>query len=605
MTPAIALLLTFIGLAVLLFISEKLRPDLIAILVLLSLALTNLVTPAQAFSGLSSPAVILLISVYMMTGALFRTGVSASIGHWLVRTAGENEARMVALVMTTASALSLFMNNIAAGAVLMPAIMDVIRRTKINPSKLLLPMAYATELGGMATLLTTANIVVNSLLQQAGYRPFRLTDFAGVGGLAALAGIAYMVTIGRRILPERHPSEELGNTLSQGRVTESIDLITFYELKERLHEITILANSRLSGLALENTGIGSQLSLTVMAIKRNGHVLLSPSQHEVLHSGDVLLISGRDEMVEKLAAWGTQVRLANQQAQLPTSASMEMLEVLPAPHSTILGKSIKELQFRSKYGLNVIAMWQKGRSYRTAFSDFPLHGSEVLLVYGPKNEFERLQNEPDWLVLRMGGTQSLNVEKRLPALFILAVTLIVASLGILPIHLVMFIGALVMVVTGCLMMEDAYRSIDWRSVILVGGMLPVGIALTNTGAAHLIGNGITSLLGSYGPLAIAAGLFLATSGLNQFIPGGSTVPAVLTPIAIAAAVSLGADPHPFVLVVAIASGTSMLTPFAHPVNVLVMGPGGYRFTDYVRSGLPLVVITLLMVLITLPIFWRL
>jgi di/tricarboxylate transporter len=605
MTPDIALLLTLIVLAVLLFISEKLRPDLIAILVLLSLALTNLVTPAQAFSGLSSPAVILLISVYMMTGALFRTGVSASIGRWLVRAAGDHEARMVALVMTAASGLSLFMNNIAAGAVLMPAIMDVIRRTKINPSKIMLPMAYATELGGMATLLTTANIVVNNLLQQAGYRPFRLTDFIGVGGLAAVAGIAYMVTIGRHFLPERHPSEELTSSPGPGQRTEAIDLATFYGLKERLHEITILPHSRLSGQALENTGIGSQLSLTVMAIKRNSHILLSPSQHEVLHSGDVLLISGRDEMVEHMAAWGTQVRLADQRSELPISGGTEMLEVLPAPHSSLLGKSIKELQFRSKYGLNVIAMWVKGRAYRTAFSDFPLHGSEVLLVYGPKNEFERLQNEPDWLVLRVGGTQSLHMEKRLPALFILAVSLIVASLGVLPIHLVMFTGALAMVLTGCLMMEEAYRSIDWRSVILVGGMLPVGIALTNTGAAHLIGNAITSLLGSYGPLAVVAGLFLATSGLNQFIPGGSTVPAVLTPIAIAAAINLGADPHPFALVVAIASGTSMLTPFAHPVNVLVMGPGGYRFTDYLRSGLPLVVITLLVVLITLPIFWRL
>jgi di/tricarboxylate transporter len=252
----------------------------------------------------------------------------------------------------------------------------------------------------------------------------------------------------------------------------------------------------------------------------------------------------------------------------------------------------------------VIALWRNGRSYRTAFSDFPLHGSEVLLVYGPRREFRRLQNEQDWLVLRVGGTQSLRMGKRLPAILILAISLIIASLGIWPIELVMFAGALAMVLTGCLMMDEAYRSVDWRSVILVGGMLPVGIALTNTGAAHLLGNGIISVLGRYGPMAVAAGLYLASSGLNQFIPGGSAVPAVLTPIAIAAAVSIGVDPHPFALVVAVATGTSMLTPFSHPVNVLVMGPGGYRFTDYVRSGLPLVVITLLVILFTLPIFWR-
>ncbi len=605
MTPSIALLLTLTVLAVILFISEKLRPDLIAILVLLVLALTSLVTPAQAFSGLSSPAVILLISVYMITGALFRTGVSASIGHWLARAAGDHESRLVGLVMTTAAGLSLIMNNIAAGAVLMPAIMDVTRRTKINPSRLLLPMAYATELGGMATLFTTANIVANTLLQQSGYRPFRLTDFAGVGGAAAIAGIIYMVFIGRRLLPDRHPTEEIVNPQGRRPSTSEIDLVSFYELKERLHEITILPQSRLSGLALENTGIGSQLSLTVMAIRRNSLILLSPSQHEILQSGDVLLISGRDEMVEHLAAWGTQVRPASQWPKAATSSAMEMLEVLPAPHSTLLGKSIKEIQFRNRYSLNVIALWRNGRSYRTAFSDFALHGSEVLLVYGPKSEYKRLQNEADWLVLRVSENRSLRTEKMLLTLAILGVSLVTAALGLLPVYLVMFTGALALVLTGCLMMDEAYQSIDWRSVILVGGMLPLGIALTNTGTAGLLGSGITALFGGISPLALAAGLFIATSMLNQFIPGGSAVPAVLTPIALASAISLGLDPHPFVLVVAIASGTSMLTPFAHPVNVLVMGPGGYRFIDYVRTGLPLVVITLLVVLITLPIFWNL
>jgi di/tricarboxylate transporter len=250
-------------------------------------------------------------------------------------------------------------------------------------------------------------------------------------------------------------------------------------------------------------------------------------------------------------------------------------------------------------------MWRNGRSYRTAFSDFPLQGGEILLAYGPESEFNRLQNEPDWLVLRVGENRSQRTEKLLPALTILAVTILIAAIGIFPLALVMLTGALTMVVTGCLAMDDAYRSIEWRSVILVGGMLPVGIALTNTGAARLLGDEITSLLGGYGPIVVAAGLFVVTSLLNQFIPGGSAVPAVITPIAIAAAASLGADPHPFALVVAVASGTSMLTPFAHPVNVLVMGPGGYRFIDYLRCGLPLVLLTLLVVIVTLPIFWKL
>ncbi|HEX9027865.1 MAG TPA: SLC13 family permease, partial [Anaerolineales bacterium] len=448
------------------------------------------------------------------------------------------------------------------------------------------------------TLFTTSNIVANNLLTQAGFRPFRLTDFAGVGGLAAVAGIAYMTLLGRRFLPERHPSAELA-----GQSAPGIDLASFYGVNERLHEITILPESQLSGIALENTRIGSQLNLTVMAIRRASRLLLSPSQHEVLHSGDILLISGRDEMVQHLSSWGTLVKPAQHWPQVPRSAGMDLLEVIATPHSILLGKSLKELLFRTKYGLNVIAMWRNGRSFRTAFSDFALQGGDVLLVYGPKAAFNRLQNEPDWLVLRVGEGQSSRMEKRLPALVILAVSLIIAALGIWPIELVMFIGALAMVLTGCLMMDEAYQSIDWRSVFLVGGMLPVGIALTNTGAAHLIGEGIINLLGRFGPMAVVAGLFLVSSGFNQFIPGGSAVPAVLTPIAIAAAASMRIDPHPFVLVVAVATGTSMLTPFSHPVNVLVMGPGGYHFKDYLKSGFPLVVITFLVIMISLPILW--
>ncbi|MGE5222366.1 MAG: SLC13 family permease [Omnitrophica WOR_2 bacterium] len=599
MTLQIWLLFAVLILASIAFASEKFRPDLIALVVLLILSFSGLVTSQEAFSGLSSQAIILLIAVYIMTGALFRTGVSAEIGRWIIRVAGDHETRLLALVTLSSAATSLLMNNIASGAVLMPAIMDVTRRTHTSPAKLLLPMAFATQLGGMATLFTTSNIVASAILVEAGFPGFRLLDFLPVGGLAALAGILYMVLIGRRFLPSRIPSEELAR-----QEMAQVDLIDFYQIKERLHEARVLPGSPLAGKALEQTGIGSQLGLIVLAIERHGQILQAPSIHETLHPQDVLLISGRDEQITRLAQWGTSVHPAAQPLFRPRAGGMNVLEAILSPHSSLTGSSIKQIQFRQKYHLNVIGLWHNGRTYRTAFSDFPLDNSDVLLIYGPRGNFRLLQNDPDWVVLRVDSDETPQVGKRNLALSLLAITLVVSAMGPWPVNLTMFIGALAMVLTGCLSMDEAYRTIDWRSVFLVGGMLPVGIALTNTGAATLLGNSIRSSVGRFGPIAVAAGLFLVTVLLNQFIPGGSAVPAVIVPIAIAAARSQGSDPRAFALVVAIATGTSMLTPFAHPVNVLVMGPGGYHFKDYLKAGFPLVVITFLVVMLALPVFWK-
>ncbi len=599
MTFQIALLLSLLAIAVLLFVSEKLRPDLIALLVLLVLGLTNLVPPAQLFSGISSPSVILLISVFILTGGLFQTGVSEVIGRWLLRVAGESEARLVALVMLAAGGLSLFMNNIASGAVLMPAIMDVTRRTKISPSKLMLPMAFATQLAGMATLLTTANIVASGVLHDAGLKPFGLFDFLSVGGPAALAGILYMILVGRRWLPDRRPLEEL-----EQRERNRVDLIDLYQIKERLHEILLEPDSSLIGKSLGQTGIGSQLGLVVLAIERNHHTIRMPSVDEVIQKSDVLLIAGRDEKVNQLTQWGAAVRPAHAWPFQSGAEGVRFLEVLLSPRSSLIGQSLKKIQFRTRYGLTVVALWRNGRAYRTAFSDFPLESSDMLLVYGSQKKFNLLQDGPDWLVLQLGTGTSFRFHKMKLSLLILAGSLVLAGAGLWPVHMVLFAGALATVLTGCLTMDEAYRSIDWRSVFLVGGMLSAGVALTGTGTAGVIGGSVIQTLGNFGPLAVAGGLFLAGTLLTQFIPGGSAVAAVLTPIAISAAQTLGADPRAYALVVAIAAGTSMLTPFAHPVNVLVMGPGGYRFQDYLRAGLPLVIITFAVVMLVLPLFWR-
>ena len=597
MNGSAVLLLAILTVAIVVFISERLRADVVAILVMLSLGLTGLVPANRIFSGLSSSAVILIIAVSILTGGLFRTGVSGAIGRWLVRAAGDSEMRMTALVMAAAAGLSLFMNNIASAAVIMPAVMDASRRTRIRPSRLLLPMALATQLGGMATLFTTASIVASGVLQSAGLQPLGVFDFAAVGGTAALFGFLYVLLIGRRSLPDRSPAAELVELQRQDS-----GLTQGYRLEQRLSAVQIDAGSALIGKSLGQLQVGNRFGLTILALERTGRRLPMPAAKERLKAGDVLTIGGRADRVESLAGLGAKI-LPAAESDLPATADAAFSEILVAPRSRAIGQTLRQMDFRGRYGLTVVALWHAGQLRRTDIGDLVIRGSETLLIYGPREKLDLLRTDSDWVVLATDERGAQRPGKMRLALVILALSLTAAVVTNWPTSVVLFIGALAMVLTGCLTMEDAYQSIEWRSVFLVGSMLPVGLALSTTGAAKQMGDLITQGLGAAGPLAVVAGLFMVTMVLNQFIPGGSAVPAVLVPIGIAAAQALGSDPRAFALVVAVATGTSMLTPFAHPVNVMVMGPGGYRFGDYFRAGLPVVITTLVAILITLPIVW--
>lgn len=592
------ILLVIMVVAIAVFMSERLRADVVAILVMLSLGLTGLVEPRQVFSGLSSSAVMLVIAVSILTGGLFRTGVSAVIGRWLVRAGGASEGRMTALVMAAAGGLSLFMNNIASAAVIMPAVMDASRRTKLNASKLLMPMALATHLGGMATLFTTASIVSSGMLQSAGLQGLGVFDFAAVGGAAALLGFVYIQFIGRRALPERSPAAELVD-----QQQERADLAESYRMSQRLSHVLVETGSPLIGQSLEQTRIGSELGLTVLALERHGRRLPAPAVRERLKAGDVLVLGGRTDRAATLTTLGARV-LPDLPVAFPTTPDAAFSEILVAPRSRVIGRSLRQMDFRGRHGLTVAAMWHSGQLRRTDLGDLVLKGSETLLVYGPREKLDLIRTDPDWILLTTDSEGAARPGKMKLAVIILALSLVAAVLTPLPTAVVLFVGALAMVLTGCLTMEEAYQAIEWRSVFLVGSMLPVELALSSTGAARQIGDLITSSLGAAGPMAVVAGLFMVSMILNQFIPAGAAVPAVLVPVGIAAAQGLGADPRAFALVIAIATGTSVLTPFAHPVNVLVMGPGGYSFADYFWSGLPIVVTTFIATMVTLPMFWH-
>lgn len=594
MTISMLLVLGILLAAVVVFVTGWLRADLVALLVLLSLGLSGVLTPQETLGSFGRSAVVIICAAFVLTGALDHTGVSQALGGLLLRVVGEREWRLVAATSTTAALLSLVMNNIAAGAVLMPAVVTACRRLRISPARVLLPMAIATQLGGMATLLTTSNIVAASVLRDQGVASFGLLDFLPVGGPVALAGLAYLVLIGRRLLPEHSPVEA---ALQPRR-----SLTELYDLQRDLQPVLVTPASPLVGLSLVASNLGARYGYRVVALDRPGaRVTRAPLPDMVVQAHDHLILQGPPLRADLAQSLGL---APSNPIDVPLAGEATgLFEAVVAPRSGLAGKTLRATMFREKYGFSVLAIWRAGTPMRAGLADQSLQFGDALLLQGPRARLSLLGADNDLIVLAEGEGPPLRTRRRPLALAILAVTLVVAATGLVPIAETLLVGALMCVVTGCLSMDEAYASIEWRAVFLVGGMLPMGVALTKTGAAALMGHWLIATMGGYGPLGLLAGLFVFTVVLTQIIPGGSATPLVVAPIAFSAAQVAGVDPRAFVMAVALATSTSILTPFAHPVNVLVMGPGGYQLRDYLRVGLPLVLLMFVLVMLLLPQVW--
>jgi len=596
MTPQVALVLAIVAIATLLLITERLRSDVVALLTLVALALTGLVSPQEAFAGFSRSAFITILSIFIITEALERTGVTRVIGDRLLRLAGGSEKRLLPVVMLAGAALSLFMNNIAAGAVLLPAIIGITRKTNIKPSKLLMPLAFATMLGGMATLLTTSNILVSNALRDASLEPFSLFDFAPVGIPIVVVGILYMTLAGQRLLPEHDPGGGARPTATPGQLAE------LYGLKQGLCQMYVQSGSSMAGLSLARGGWSDKLGLMVIGVSRGGRVTLSPSRDFEIIEGDVVLAGGQTDDVE-LSYYGL-VRTDDPSwtGEL-SSDEIDLVEVILAPRSDFADKTLKELNFRDKFGLTVLSIWRRDVAIRDALGDIPLQLGDALLAQGPHEKIAILRREPNVIVLDEGEeTPTLQPRKGPMAAVIVVVALALATLEIVPIAEAFFTAALALVLTGCLTMDEAYKSIEWRGLFLISGFIPLGIALDSTGAAALLGQGLVATLGRFGPVVLAGGLFVATAIALQVVGNvGSAV--IFAPIAISAAQHIGSDPRAFAMAVALGTSMAFLIPTAHPVNVLMMGPGGYSVKDFVRVGWGMTLALLVVVIIALPIAW--
>ncbi len=390
------------------------------------------------------------------------------------------------------------------------------------------------------------------------------------------------------------------------RVVTDLQATITYRLQERLTALRVPRESMLIGRTLAESRLGDAFGLTVVSIGRNEVAKLMPDPQEALEVDDVVLVKGKPEALDALR--GLQ-NLEIDDHIPPDLGELEsdrvgMVEVVLSPHTTLAGQTLHQIHFREKYGLSVLAVWREGQAYHSNLRDIALRFGDALLLYGPREKLSLLGREPDFLVLTEEAQQVQQPSKAPWAALVMLVVLLPVILGWLPIAITAVVGATLMILIGCLKMEEAYRVIEWKAVFLIACMLPLGVALERTGAARLLSETMVGLVGGLGPLAVLASLFILTAMASQVMPNAA-VAVLLAPIALNTANDLGMSPYPLMMTVALSASASFLSPVAHPANVLILGPGGYRFTDYIRVGLPLTVAVMIVVLLVLPIFWPL
>lgn len=605
-------LIAIVAVPILLNLFDRLRVDTAALLIAIGLGIAqalglNMLGPAghpelakNAIIGFAQPAVLTLLALFGITRSLDKTGVTRWIASRILRVGGYSERRLIVLFTAAAATLSLFMNNLAAGALLLPSAMDAARRTGIKPSKLLIPVAYGTLLGGSATYFTTANIIVSELLPvvNPNLKPLGIFDFTPTGGVMALAGIVFMGLIAPRLLPNRESSSGL---VPRPTGTE---LETAYHLDERLWEARVQPISPLIGQSLAQAGIGEQLGVAVVAVWHGRQAILAPTSSQVIHADDILLLSGREERVGQLSGRGLAIgREAGNESI--SARGVSMVEVMPAPHSHIEGQSLKELEFRKQYGLTAVALWRAGRSYRTDVADFKMQLGDSFLMVGPSDRLHKIKNSSDFIVLEPDTSdRPIDIRQVTIAIGVTAGAVIASVLGV-PTFLSMLIAALVLILTNIIGADELYRSIEWRAIFLVACMYAVSGAMTSTGLADLVGSQINNFVTT--PLGLVAASYWLTALLTQVI-GGQVVALATGPIAIAAAYAMHPNsqlPQAVAVVTAIACAASFLTPIAHPVNLLMIGPANYKFSDFFRVGVGLTVVCFVVLMLVLPIFWKL
>ncbi len=592
-----------LAMTVALFIQDRIRMDLIALMVICVLALSGWVTPAEAVAGFGHSLVVMIAALFIVGEGLFQTGVAARAGQILLRMGGTNETHLLWVLLPLVAFMSAFMSSTGTVALFIPVVMTLARRSGIPPGRLMIPLAYASLMGGMLTLIgTPPNLAAAAALKDAGLEPFTFFDFTLPGLAIFLAGTVYLIYFARHLLPA-------GSAVPAGSGFHLGELTDRYGITDQIHLLKTLPDSPLVGKTVAEAGLRTRFEATLFGIRRQGRLIstrLPVLSATRIHAGDELLVYVAPDALGTLCDTMRLDVLRSGGGLLDEfHQDFGVAEVLVRRSAPVIGKTLKEARFRDRYGLSVIGIRRQGQPLAAQFEGTRIAFGDSLLVVGGWRHILDLEQHPDFVILELpvevqdAARQS---DKALPAGLIVLAMLVVMATGWLPPLTTSLLAALAMILSGCVPPARAWQSLNATSLILIAGMLPLAQAMKNTGALDALVAGLTTLLEGQPPLLMLGAFFLITSLLSQFMSNTATT-VLVAPIALASAQALGIHPQPFLMGVALAASTAFATPVASPVNTLVLGPGNYRFIDFVKVGLPLQALSLFVALLVIPRFF--
>lgn len=609
MNPQLGWVLFLLLCAVVLFVRNKPRMDVVALLMIVALPLTGVLSVQETLAGFSDPSVVVIAALFVIGEGLVRTGIAYQLGERLMQRAGSSETRLIVLLMLTVAGLGSIMSSTGVVAIFIPVVLSIAARLNISPSRLMMPLSFAGLVSGMLTLVATPpNMIVHSELVRAGYAGFSFFAFAPIGLTILVLGVIYM-------LATRHWLASADSQKAAGEARHNIaDLVREYRLAGRERRLRVRSNSSLAGQTLNELQLRKEYGINVIAVERQRRfrcILLGATGSTELRAGDVLLVDLVSPTIDLLNSY---YELGVEPIAMQSSyfndhhRSLGVAEVMLPPDSRLIDKTIQEIAFRSKRKLNVIGLRRNQHALDGLLVDEKLKAGDTLLVAGNWKHIRELQGHSrDYLVLSLPA----EVDDVAPALsqaphalFSLAVMIILMVTGLVPNVTAVLVGCLLMGAFRCIDMDSAYRSIHWQSIVLIVGMLPFAMALQKTGGIDLAVTGLLSLFGDTGPRMILGVLFFTTAIIGLFISNTATA-VLMAPVAIASAQALQASPAPFAMTVALAASAAFMTPISSPVNTLVLGPGQYRFSDFVRIGVPFTLIVMLTSVILVPILFPL
>lgn len=608
------MLLTLITLAAtsVFFMWGKIRSDIVAIIALLVLAISGILTPAEALSGFSNSIVIMMVGLFVVGGAIFNTGLAKIIGAQLIKLSGDSPMKLFLLVMAGTALIGAFVSNTGTVALMLPIVVSMAATSGAQSSRLLMPLAFASSMGGMLTLIgTPPNLVIAEVWEEAGNEPLSFFTFLPGGLICVTAGTLLLIPLSKLFLSRKNKGADENRTAPK-TLTE---LVEEYGLLSNLYRLSVTPDSKVIGKSIAELNLRQRYGIDIIEIRDNdsrGIVKkvrqLAPNPKTTLNSGDFVYIRGSENAVRTFAEnSGIKFEANDDIADSMDFYDIGIAEIIPMPNSQIRNKTISEIGFRRDYGVNVLAIRRKNHYLTDDLNAIPIHSGDVLLVQGSWKDIGKLSNNTkDWVVLGQPLSEAAKVtlDYKAPiAAFIMVAMIVMLIFDFIPPVFSVLAASVLMILTGCFRnVEDAYRKINWESVVLIGAMMPMSFALEKTGISNLVSTGLVSALGNLGPIAVMAGIYFTTSLMTLFISNTATA-VLLAPIALQSAVELGVNPLPFLFAVTFGASLCFASPFSTPPNALVMPAGQYVFSDYIKVGLPLQLLLGIIMIFVLPLLF--